>query len=307
MPRNLSPGVLAQVQAGQLRPALFLVIVFQTETVRMWTGLGAITPPGPAYGTTSFPYGQTFLGMGWLGQIQAVPQTTDVVAQNITLVLSGIPVELVTDAINAVRQNSTATLWLGVLDANNGVIGDPVQVFAGHLDVPTLTEGAAACTLAITAENPLIDLNRAPERRFTDVDQQLDYSGDTGFFMVQLLQDYNWVWPWPSPSGGEFSPPAYLQIAQTSPVIIAAGGSSQLTATEVRSDGGRVDITASATGGWWTTSDASVATISQDGLITGVDEGMCFVTKGWNHGEYTHSDVSQLISASITVIVTEVE
>lgn len=303
MPRNLSPNVLTQVLANQLRPALFLEIAFLTETIWLWSGLGAITPPGPAYGVTTFPYTQTFLGMGWLGQIKAVPAVTDVIAQNITLELSGIPTELITDAINAVRQNSTATLWVAVLDTNFNVIGDPVQVFAGALDVPTLVEGAETSSIAITGENPLIDLNRSPQRRFTDVDQQVDYPGDTGFFQVQLLQDYNWVWPWPSPYDGSYSPPAYLQLLPVSPVIILVGGTMQMTATETMTSGGTADVTASSQGGWWTTTDPSVATVTQNGLVTGVGEGMCVVSKGWNHGEFEYSDVSQLVGASATVIV----
>jgi hypothetical protein len=303
MPRTLSPAVLAQVLAAQLRPALFLEIAFLTETIWLWSGLGPTTPPGPAYGTTTFPYGQTFLGMGWLGQIQAVPAVTDVIAQNITLVLSGIPTELVTDAINAVRQNSTATLWVAMLDGSNNVIGDPVQVFAGSLDVPTLVEGAETSSISITAENPLIDLNRAPERRFTDIDQQTYYPGDTGFFAVQLLQDYNWVWPTPTPNDSGYVPPAYLTIAPQGPVLINPGSAVNLVATEIKSDGSNADITAAAAGGWWTTTNAAVATVDQNGIVTAVAQGMCVVSKGWNHGEFTHSDISSVLSASVTIIV----
>jgi hypothetical protein len=241
--------------------------------------------------------------MGWLGQIKAVPAVTDVIAQNITLELSGIPTQLVTDAINAVRQNSTAILWVAVLDANNLVIGDPVQVFAGSLDVPTLVEGAETASISITAENPLIDLNRAPERRFTDIDQQVDFPGDTGFFQVQLLQDYNWVWPWPSPFSGSYSPPAFLLLAPVSPILIVVGATAALTATETTSDGSHNDVTAATQGGWWTTTDPSIATVDQNGIVTAVAQGMCVVSKGWNHGEFTHSDVSQLVGASATIIV----
>ena len=303
MPRDLSPNVLTQVLGKQLRPALFLEIAFLTETIWLWSGLGSITPPGPAYGTTTFPYTQTFLGMGWLGQIKAVPAVTDVIAQNITLELSGIPTELITDAINAVRQNSTAALWVAVLDTNFNVIGDPVQVFAGALDVPTLSEGAETSSISITAENPLIDLNRSPQRRFTDVDQQVDYPGDAGFFQVQLLQDYTWVWPWPSPSSLSYVPPAYLQLAPLSPIIILVGGGAAVIATMTRTDGSILNVTAATQGGWWTTTDPSVATVDQNGNILGIAEGMCIVTKAWSQGEFTHSNVSQIVSASATVIV----
>jgi hypothetical protein len=308
MPKNLSPNVLAQVQAGQLRPALFLEIAFQTETVWLWSGLGPITAPGPAYSSAAtFPYGAEFLGMGWLGQVQAVPQVSDIVATNVTLTLSGIPVELVTDAINAVRENSQATLWLGMLDQNSNVIGDPVQLFQGSLDVPTLTEGADTCTISITAESPLIDLNRAPNRRFTDVDQQIDYPGDTGFAAVQLLQDFRIVWPMPYGSNTSPAPPNYLVITSASPVTIRLPGTFQLACTEYRSDGGTSDVTNG--GGPWFSSDDSVATVTDAGLVTAVAPGMCNMTKRFVQGEFRGSSSSDqpsaLVQASVTVIVTQ--
>lgn len=302
--------MLTQVEAGQLRPALFLQIAFLSETVYLWSGLGALTPAGPAYDPeSSFPYGQAFTGMGWLGQIQSVPQVTDVVASNITLLLSGIPAELITDAIQAVRQNSVATLWLGMLDANGNVVGDPEQCFQGALDVPTITEGAETCALAITCENPLIDLNRAPERRYTDVDQQMDYPGDTGFAAVQLLQDYNIVWPAPYSSSINPSPPNYLTIYVGSPdnkgpFAIARGGTLQLTCIETRNDGSTQNV--SGGGGWggpWFSSDESVATVTDNGLVTAVGQGMCNIMKHYVEGMFL-TNASGLVKAACTVIVT---
>lgn len=207
MPRDLTSAMISQLIAANIKPAYFLAIAFENETVWLWSGIQSITPSGPATAETTFPYGQTFLGMGWMGQISQVSEVSDVVAQNITLSLSGIPSELLGDAINYCRQNSTATLWLGFLDANNRVIGDPTQIFQGHLDVPTVTEGAATSTISITAENPLVDLNRASNRRFTDVDQQFIWSGDLGFSAVTALQGLYLGWPlWAGVPGGGVGP-----------------------------------------------------------------------------------------------------
>jgi hypothetical protein len=317
--------MLRQVAANQLRPALFLEIEFLTETVYLWNGFGPKTAPGPAEDpTASFPYGESFIGMGWMGEIRSVPQVADVVAENITLTLSGIPPELVGDAINAVRQNSVATLWFGCLDGNGNVIGDPVQIFQGSLDVPTITEGAATASISITAENPLIDLNRAPSRRFTDIDQQFDYPGDTGFAMVQLLQDYNLTWPAPANGNSDTSgtqPPNFLTIApgQDAPVPLAVGGTVTLVPTVTANDGSTYS---GVPGGCFYSSDPSIATVNDSGVVTGVAPGMCVITKryvldiynsqgqGWssngppgqapnNAGSATNN-----ITASVTVIVT---
>lgn len=308
---------MAQVLAGQLRPALFLEIEFLTETVWLWNGFGTMTPGGPAVDpNSSFPYGQTFLGMGWMGEVRSVPQVADVVAQGLNLTLSGIPAELVSDAINAVRQNSIATLWLGCLDSNNGVIGDPVQIFQGSLDVPTLSEGAETATISISCENPLIDLNRPPNRRFTDVDQQFMYNGDLGFFQVQLLQDYNFTWPSPvsNSSSQTASPPNFLTITPgvTGPVEVEVGATVQLTCVCTNTDGttGVVMGPGEPSPGWGGpaySSDPSIATVDETGLVTGVREGMCIITKMFVEGGFlgggTTNTPSNAVTASVTIIV----
>lgn len=315
MPRSLSPAMLAQVAAGQLRPALFLRIAFETETVYLWGGLGSISSAGPAYNASAtFPYGQTFLGMGWMGQIQSVPQVADVIAQNVTLVLSGIPTEVVTDAINAVRQNSEADIWLGMLDVNNQIMPDPEQVFAGFLDVPTITEGAQTSTISITAENPLVDLNRAPSRRYTDIDQQIDFPNDIGFFQVQLLQDYNVLWPEPwGTSSTSTEPPNYLKITQAPalnapPPALSVAATLQLQCIETRSDGSTHDVT--TLGGPWYSTDDSVATVGSDtdnGLVTAVAPGMCNIVHLFQESMFlggSNSRPSGTVVAAITIVVT---
>jgi hypothetical protein len=182
--------------AGSIRPARFVELQFETDVVYVWGAYGNITPAGPPTNPAStFPYGKTFIGVGWFGGVSSIPQTTEGVAQNISLSLAGIPTELLTDAVDQVRENSIGTCWLGFIDANGNVIGDPVQDFQGALDVPTITEGAATSAISITAENPLVDLNRPSNRRFTDVDQQLIYPGDLGFQGVGSLQGQYLGWP----------------------------------------------------------------------------------------------------------------
>jgi len=197
MPRFLTVDFNNAIEQAVKVVAIFVTIEFANETLYIWSGATSFTPGRPHGDGSAFPYGQTFTGVGWLGSISAIPETVDVVAQNVTLTLSGIPPELVSDTINAVRQYSEATVWFGLFDTNGNLIADPVQMFQGHLDVPTIMDGAADATISITAENPLISLNLAQERRFTDCDQQLDYPGDLGMSFVVGLQFAYIQWPNP--------------------------------------------------------------------------------------------------------------
>ena len=142
MPRDLTAQMLAELESQLVRPAVFVQIDFDNETIYMWSGAGKISWNG-----------QLWTGMGWLGAISAIPETTDVVAQNITLSLSGIPPQLLGDTINQVRQDSDVTVWFGFLDASGNIIGDPAQNFQGHLDVPSVSDNGQNCTISITAEN----------------------------------------------------------------------------------------------------------------------------------------------------------
>lgn len=184
MARNLSSTFLAQLAAAGAKPVFFVQIVFSNETIYLWSGFGSITWNG-----------QSWTGMGWAGSISAIPETKAVAAQNIVLALSGIPTQLVTDALSHVQQPSQVTIWFGFLDASNNVIADPSECFNGHLDVPTLTEGGSTCTLAISAENPLVDLARPPNQRYTDCSQQTDFAGDLGMSFVIPLENLLIVWP----------------------------------------------------------------------------------------------------------------
>src|SRR5579872_3268161 len=145
MPRNLTSGMISQIIGKFLKPCFFVQIVFENETIYVWSGTYQISWSG-----------QNWKGLGWMGSISAIPETKEVMAQNVTISLSGIPSELVTDAISYVRLQGSATIWFGCLDSSNNIIANPTQCYQGHLDVPTLTDGGATCTISITAENPLV-------------------------------------------------------------------------------------------------------------------------------------------------------
>jgi len=327
MPRNLSPAVTAAIAAPQKSLALFLEIVFVTETIYVWSGLGTVAPSGPAWDPgATFPYGQNFAGVGWLGKISDLPQNTELTAENMRLTLSGIPPELAGDAINGVRLSGSVTVWLAFLDSNNNVIPDPLQIWQGQTDVPTLSEGADVCTLDLTAENALIALNLASNRRFTTLDQQLDFPGDTGFDYVTAMQDLYLTYPDGTLNGGHNiggtgqlgeAPGAAnaLQMTPPGPVKLGIGGSLQMEVQAQFSSGplsvagGGPGWVAVTSGGIWSTSDPFVATVSQgvngdfNGILSynpGTGGGLITAT---GRGNCTISFLFGAVSGSLTISV----
>ncbi|HEY3972308.1 MAG TPA: Ig-like domain-containing protein [Candidatus Sulfotelmatobacter sp.] len=293
MPRALSAAVLAAIAAKTVTIAMFAEIAFADNTLYLFSGVGTITPAGPpANPASTFPYGETFTGLGWLAKFSAIPQTTKVQAQNVTLSLSGIPANLVSEAVGQVRIAGSVTLWFGLFSTTtDALLADPVQVFAGSLDVPSLADNADTSTLSITCENSLLSLNLAPNRRFDDPDQQLEYPGDLGLSFVQALQTIQLFWPSPADSGSPY--PVFMSVSPSS-VDLAVGASITIEVTVHYSDGSTYTRPAGTGSGpvfdlGMASSNPKIATFqyTSTGNVTGVSPGACNIMARIPYGSST--------------------
>lgn len=184
MTRDLTPATLAAMREPQTRPVVFFEGDFPSGAVRLWSGLNNVTWDGKEWRG----------GIGGLFGIGAVEETTGAEAVGTSVSLSGIPLEFVTMSIDEARQGAPGKLWLGFLDDAGAVIADPVRIFTGRLDVPQIADDGASCTITITYENVLIDLQRPRAWRYTDGDQQRLAGDDRGFEFVAGMQEEPLVW-----------------------------------------------------------------------------------------------------------------
>jgi hypothetical protein len=194
VPRDLTPAAIAAMAAGNVAPFYMVAIAFPSGTVYLWTGIGTVTWNG-----------HDWLGVGNFGGVGPITQTNDLTAEGTTLALSGVPAGLVSSAITEAQQNSPVDIWLGFFDTTGGIIVSPVYVFSGHVDVPTIQDSADTVTLSITAENALIALQRASNRRYTQDDQAIDFPDDKGFQYVSVIQQWNNQWGKATGIGGMFA------------------------------------------------------------------------------------------------------
>jgi len=67
-------------------------------------------------------------------------------------------------------------------------------VFSGRMDVMSITEDGDSCTITMTAESRLIDLERPRLRRWTSEDQKGLDATDKGFEFVNSLQEASIKW-----------------------------------------------------------------------------------------------------------------
>ncbi len=183
MPRAMTTAAEAALTATDLRPVMFFEGEFPSAAVRLWTGLGPISWNS-----------QTWEGAGSLIGLTSVEEGTDVVATGVEVTLAGVPPQFVSAVIADAQQGLPGRVWIGFLDAAGALIVDPVQVFTGRLDVPQIADGAETCTITISYESRLIDLNRPREFRYTHESQQVLFPGDLGFAYVAGLQDKEITW-----------------------------------------------------------------------------------------------------------------
>lgn len=181
--RNITPAAAAQCMATQLACALFVEMHFRDSIQYVWSGYGSIAWNG-----------QTWLGMGHLASVGTITEDSTITAQGITLGLSGIDNTLLPEALSQVQQGLPCKVSLAFFNPDASIVADPILVFAGRMDQPTLEEGADTSTISIAVENRLADLQRPLVRRCTDQDQRHDYPRDSGYAFVAQLMEWNSAW-----------------------------------------------------------------------------------------------------------------
>src|SRR4051794_25522402 len=115
MTRDLSPENLDAATADVIAPLHFAELDFASGFVRVHTRLGTIT-----WG------GHDWLGVGQLGGVSAVEETTDLSRKTVSYTLSGIPGDMISVVLDEQYQGRPARLYLGLLDTiTNQLAGTP--------------------------------------------------------------------------------------------------------------------------------------------------------------------------------------
>ena len=202
--RDISQSTIDSLDDDVLYPFFAVELLFDgDQTLRLWTG----------YGTLVYQ-GQEWYGTGSFLQIDSVEETTEIAAKGASITLSGIPQEVLSLALSEPYQGRKANIYFGnfskgliLLESSDYILfedGSKVilesgstnlsQIFSGYMDQMNIEETADTCTVELTLENKLIDLERARVARFTSAYQKSLYPGDLGLDFVESLQDKEIVW-----------------------------------------------------------------------------------------------------------------
>jgi len=185
--RGLSVDMAAMSLADVVQPVIFVEAYFDSNVpdsyLYLWNGIGELTYASKDY-----------IGAGNLLSISTVTESVDLKASGITVMLSGISDPLLSKAQDEDYQGRDLIVKLGGFDSSGNIIATPVTIFAGFMDTMTIKDGGDTATIAVTAENKLIEFEKTRVRRYTDNDQRIEYPNDDGLEYVSQIQEKEIVW-----------------------------------------------------------------------------------------------------------------
>lgn len=184
MSRNLTAGMVTEVQADNVRPILLFEGVMESGTVYYWTG----------YGNLSWN-AQTWVGTGSLIEVSNVDETDDIKAQGTGVRVKGVDPTMVSLALQSVASGKAGIIRLALLNSSGAIIADPKILFKGRLDGAEIDDSNYEDPfINLQYEHELVDLERPREWRYTDEHQRKLYPGDTGLRYMTSLQDKVLYW-----------------------------------------------------------------------------------------------------------------
>jgi hypothetical protein len=201
MPRQMDPAMLAAIQSNLILPGILFTATFQTGPVYLWSGYG------------SFAWnGQTWQGIGSMGDVSVIEEGTTVEARGVTVTLSGFDANLLNLVLNEFKLGAPAALYLAMFGGTIGqsshygtatygqsiyavgLLADPIPIWAGRTDQAHISVGGTTASIQLNCESRLLDMNQSVARRYTNDDQRLDYPQDRGLEFVYSIVETTINW-----------------------------------------------------------------------------------------------------------------
>jgi hypothetical protein len=191
MSRALTSAMQTASTADLVRPIFLVQMAFPTANLNMWSGIGDLTVGGVDY-----------IGAGNLLSVGDISESTELQANGIRLMLSGVSGALITKARDEDYQGRELKVLLGAMDSSNSLIADPVIMFSGFMDTMSINDAGETAIISVTAENRLIEFEKTRVRRYTAEDQKIDFPNDKGLEYVAEMAEKEIVWGRNSVGGG---------------------------------------------------------------------------------------------------------
>ena len=182
MSRPITTSLLNALTSDDIRPFYAVELMFDTEPLRFWTGIGSRTIN--VQGSN-----QTFTGSGNLLSIGGLGEVKDLSAKGLDLTLTGIPDSAISLALQEPYQRRICRVYIGEQS-----VSDVTEVFSGKMDKMSISDSGEDSIIKLSVESKLVEPERNSGWRYTDENHQSRYSGDTFFSYVASLQDKQVAW-----------------------------------------------------------------------------------------------------------------
>ena len=162
----------------------FAYLDFSSGIVRVHNGIGTYT-----WG------GFDWLGVGDFGAVSALEEGSDVSPYGVTLTLSALDPTLVGVAMTEDYYMRDAILYIGALSADDELLNTPLQMWAGHMDVMTVSAGVqSGDTITLQCESELAAFDRSSNLKYTTQALQAEYPGDVFFDFLPKIAGAKIKW-----------------------------------------------------------------------------------------------------------------
>lgn len=184
MSRGFSSAINTALQSSTVRLVTFADLDFASGNLYVHDGLGTYN-----WG------GNDWLGVGDFGGISSVEEGAEVSPYSLNLTLSGLDAGLVATALDENYFMRDVKVYLGLLDENDALIDTPTQIWAGFMDVMSVTAGASGGdSITLTAESELSKFDRSANLRYTHTMLQKRDPNDVFFEFLKDIEGVKINW-----------------------------------------------------------------------------------------------------------------
>ena len=137
----------------------------------------------------------TWVGVGDLGGVGEVEETSDLSAPPVWLTLNGLDSEIAARARTEAYTGKFADVYIGARNVLTGAfITDPVHLVGGTMEEMTIVDGPEASSIELTIEDERALFDRSANVLLTNAQQQTRYPGDPYFEFLSYLQELQLAW-----------------------------------------------------------------------------------------------------------------
>ena len=140
----------------------------------------------------------TYLAVGHLMGISDIEEAAEVIVSSVTLSLSGIDQVWISNVLQEDYIDRTVKIYTAFMDESWALVVDPVLIFEGRMDQPSIEEDpdAGTSSVSVSVTNAWVDFSRKTGRHTNHEEQTLHFAGDKGFeFASEVTPDIVWGRP----------------------------------------------------------------------------------------------------------------